>query len=129
MSHQAFIKFYSEYLDSAAGEAARKQFDGIKDKQAFAAKMAQVGAASGFQFSADEVLSVMDASEAKAAKALAAASGELSDEQLAGVVGGASSFQGIPTVNISPSATLTYDLGSLKLPGGAANMSTVMCPW
>lgn len=131
VSHQAFIDFYTNYLESPAGEAARKQLDGIKDKQSFAATMAAVGSSSGFQFSADEVLSVMAASEAKAAKALAAASGELNEEQLDSVVGGTTSVAGIPTVNIAPvsSTSLSYSLGSLKLPGGSSSYSTVMCPW
>jgi len=125
MSHQNFINFYTNYLESPAGEAARKQFDGIKDKQTFAARMSEAGAAAGFQFSTEEVLSVMDASEAKAAKALAEAAGELSDAQLEGVVGGAGSLGSIPTVNIG-SASLSYNLGAL---GSKVSMSTVMCPW
>ena len=133
MSHQAFVEFYGNYLDSAAGEAARKQLDGITDKQSFTARMVAVGAASGFQFTAEEVMSIMEASEAKAAKALAAASGELDEEQLEGVVGGATSLSGLPTVKIG---TVSWDVeknltfgGGLQLPGGTANMSTVMCPW
>lgn len=131
MSHQAFVDFYGKFLDSPAGEAARKQFDGIKDKQTFAARMAQVGGSSGFQFTAEEVLSVMAASEAKAAKALAAASGELNEDQLAGVVGGAGGVPGVPTLSIAPSSlsTLSFNLGSLKLPGGVASGETYMCPW
>ncbi|MBI4694504.1 MAG: hypothetical protein HY749_10830 [Gammaproteobacteria bacterium] len=129
MSHQAFVDFYSKYLDSAAGEAARKQLDGITDKQSFAAKMVAVGASAGFQFTTDEVFSIMEASEAKAAKALAAATGELNEEQLEGVVGGATSLGGVPTVSIGSSFTVKLSPSSYQLPGGAANMSTVMCPW
>ena len=129
MSHQSFVDFYGKFLDSAAGEAARKQLDGITDKQSFTAKMVAVGAASGFQFTAEEVMSIMEASEAKAAKALAAASGELNEEQLDGVVGGATSLGGVPTVNIGASFTVKLSPSSYQLPGGAANMSTVMCPW
>ena len=129
MSHQAFVEFYGNYLDSAAGEAARKQLGGITDKQSFTAKMVAVGAASGFQFTAEEVMSIMEASEAKAAKALAAASGELNEEQLDGVVGGATSLGGVPTVSIGSSFTVKLSPSNYQLPGGAANMSTVMCPW
>ncbi|MBI4694503.1 MAG: hypothetical protein HY749_10825 [Gammaproteobacteria bacterium] len=130
MSQQAFIDFYTKYLDSAAGEAARKQIDGITDKSSFAAKMVAVGAASGFQFTSEEVLAIMEASEAKAAKALAAASGELNEDQLEGVVGGATSFAGVPTVTIGSNTTWKLtSTGGLQLPGGTANMSTVMCPW
>ena len=132
MSQQAFVDFYGTYLDSAAGEAARKQLDGITDKQSFAAKMVAVGANSGFQFTTDEVLAIMEASEAKAAKALAAANGELNEEELDNVVGGAGAINATSTVVIG-----TTDLGlhkpfnpaGLQIPGGAANMSTVMCPW
>ena len=128
MSQQAFVDFYGTYLDSAAGEAARKQLDGIADKQSFAAKMVAVGANSGFQFTTDEVLAIMEASEAKAAKALAAASGELNEEQLEGVVGGATSFAAVPTVNIGSSLSVKLNTANLQIPNGAANMSTVMCP-
>jgi hypothetical protein len=132
MSNQAFVDFYGKYLESPAGEAARKQLDGIKDHNSFAERMVAVGAANGFQFTKDEVLEVMKASEAKAAKALAKASGELSEDQLEGVVGGAGAIGSIPTVSIGNIGSLNLQVklnpANLVAPG-AANMSTVMCPW
>lgn len=124
MSHNAFVDFYTKYLDSPAGEKARAKLDGIKDQAKFCAKMVEAGTAAGFKFTADEVQSVMQASEAKAAKALAQASGELSEDQLEGVVGGAGISASIPMVMIG--SPLSID--KFKLPGGAAQ-NTVMCPW
>ena len=124
MSHQAFVDFYTKYLDSAAGDIARKSFDGLTDQNAICAKMVELGSAAGFTFSADEVRAVMQASEAKAAEALAKASGELSEDQLEGVVGGAGLIASVPLVQIG-----TMSPSNLKLPGGAASFSTVMCPW
>ncbi|MSR13211.1 MAG: hypothetical protein EXR86_01315 [Gammaproteobacteria bacterium] len=122
MSHQAFVDFYTKYLDSAAGEQSRAKLEGIKDHTLFCAKMVELGNAAGFKFIADEVKSVMEASEAKAAKALAKASGELSEDQLEGVVGGAGRATSIPLVNIRPV------VGGLKVDPGKVG-STVMCPW
>lgn len=124
MSHEAFIDFYSNYLDSPAGEKDRARFDGISDRDAFCAAMVEVGAAAGYTFTTSEVMAVMKASEKSAQQALAEAEGdvELTDDALDGVVGGAMSLSSVPVVAIG--GGIRIDPGKL---GGAG--STAMCPW
>ncbi len=125
MSYQAFVDFYENYLNSPEGEALKEKIEAVQDGGEFCTTVAELGQAAGFDFSDEDVRQVMKASEMEAAKALAEASGELSDEQLDEVAGGASlntkSSTDVPTVNISTSPT-NYDVSSYS-------MRTAMCPW
>lgn len=125
MSQQAFVDFYEKYLNSPAGESARSRIDAITDPNEYCMSMAATGKAQGYDFSAEDVREVMKASEIKMAKAVAEASGELSEDQLAGVAGGTmTSYTSIQTVSISTLPKFIspkLDLGTVA--------STVMCPW
>lgn len=121
MSQQAFADFYEKHLNSPEGEAMRAKIDGAKDADEFCATVVETGKAAGFDFSDDDVRQVMKASEAQMAKALAEASGELADDQLESVAGGASFSTSIPTVSIK---TLPSYLDA-----GRLEYRTVMCPW
>ena len=118
MSHQAFVDFYQNFLSSPEGEALRARMEAITDADEFCASVAAAGRASGYEFSEDEVRQVMQASEAKMARDVAAANGE----QLQDVAGGATySFSGIPTVDIR--------LTPKFMDSSQFEYSTVMCPW
>ena len=114
MSHQAFVDFYCGFIDSPAGEAARDELGAICDRQSFAARMVALGASAGFEFTAEEVIAVMDASHARAMKLLAAANGELDEAQLEGVVGGAFTSAAIPTIKLTYKELPTAGLWTLS---------------
>jgi len=124
MSQQTFANFYEKHLNSPEGEALRAKLDAIDDPEGFCAAVVKAGRATGYDFSDDDVRQVMRASEEQLAKALAEASGELSDEEADAVVGGARLSLGstsIPTVNIKTLPTFV-DSGSLST-------KSVVCPW
>jgi len=122
MSYQAFVDFYEKHLNSPAGEALRARIDAVKDGEEFCATVAEAGRAAGFDFSDEDVRQVMRASEEQLARTLVEASGELTDEQLDDVAGGATLYtSSIPTVSIS---TLPTFMGK-KPP----KFKTVVCPW
>ena len=126
MSHQAFVDFYQNFLSSPEGEALRARMEAITDADEFCASVAAAGRASGYEFSEDEVRQVMQASEAKMARDVAAAvdqhEGPRLAEQLQDVAGGATySFSGIPTVDIR--------LTPKFMDSSQFEYSTVMCPW
>ena len=122
MSQQSFVDFYENYLNSPDGEALRAKMEAITDPDEFCASVAAAGTASGYEFNEDDVRQVMRASEAKMAREVAAANGELSDDQLENVAGGATySFASIPTVNIR--------LSTKFIDPGQFEYRTVMCPW
>lgn len=89
MYEKAFVEFYETYLPSPAGADVVSKLEATKDKDEYCAVAVEAGRTAGYEFMRDEVLTVMKASEAKMKKALAAASGELSEEQLDTAVGGA----------------------------------------
>lgn len=124
MSYEAFVDFYEKHLNSPEGEALRAKIDSLTDADEFCAAVVEAGQAAGFDFSDEDVRQVMKASEEQMAKALAEATGELSDEQLDSVAGGASLSLGstsIPTVSIKTYPTFV-DSTSLSA-------KTAMCPW
>ena len=126
MSQQAFADFYEKHLNSPEGEAVRAKLDAIEDPDGFCAAMVEAGSAAGFDLSDDDVRQVMRASEMQLAKALEEASGELSDEEVDSVVGGATlslDERYIPTVNISTSFS-SFDVNSTS-----TSSKTAMCPW
>ncbi len=125
MSKEAFVDFYQNYLNSPKGEGLRAKINGVKNGEEFLAAVTDAGKAAGFNFTQHEAQEVMRASEAQMAKALAEASGELSDEQLEKVAGGATNYlsTSIPTVSLQ-SATLPSYLNPKQF-----EYSTVMCPW
>lgn len=124
MSHESFVDFYSNYLETPAGLAVVAQVEGITDKDVYCAKMVEAGAAAGYEFNARDVRTVMEASEADAAKALAMAEGdaELADDALDAVVGGSGMIARVPVVRFGSV------LGGIS-PGKLAGVETYMCPW
>ena len=129
MSQKSFVEFYETYLPSEKGKDSVAKLKGVKDEAQYCAIAVEAGRAAGFDFTPDDVLKVMKQSEAKKQ-----ASGELSEDQLEGAVGGAIYMSPTPTVNLGsslsigtlPSASPT--LAGLK-PGGIEQQTTVMCPW
>lgn len=91
MSYETFARFFGGFLESPAGEAARKEFAGITDQPTLVARLVAVGQAHGFAFTAEDVLAVLEASAAMASKAGGAQGGELGEDDLMGVVGGLTS--------------------------------------
>jgi hypothetical protein len=125
MSKEAFVDFYENYLNSPSGEELRARINGVKSGEEFLSIVTGAGKTAGFNFTEHEAQEVMRASEAQMAKALAEASGELSDDQLEKVAGGATSYlsSSIPTVSLSTTTTPSY------LDPKQFEYSTVMCPW
>lgn len=119
MSQDAFVDFYENYLNSDQGKADRKVLLDADSEDKFCQAAATRGKAAGFDFSEDEVRSIMKAS------AQAAADGELGDEQLEQVAGGASyAIRKVQIGNIGRFG------GGVKIdPGKLGSISTVMCPW
>jgi predicted ribosomally synthesized peptide with nif11-like leader len=73
-----------QFLDSAVGDPAlENRVATAPDRQAFVAAVVEAGREKGFTFTSDEVISVLNEQGA----------GELSDEQLANVAGGLSTFR------------------------------------
>lgn len=122
MSHQSFVEFYEGFLTGADGEAVKARLEAITDRAEFTAAVVAAGQAAGFDFDESDVGDVMRASEMKLARAVAQANGELEDEALEAVAGGASfAFTSIPTVNIRM-------FGGLINPKELSSR-TIMCPW
>jgi hypothetical protein len=122
MSTEAFVDFYENYLSSPDGEALRDQLQAVQSGEEFLAVATQGGRDAGYEFTEKEAQEVMRASEAQMVKAMAEADGELTEEQLAAVAGGALSFS--PTLSTVRISTMpTY------LDPGKLQFSTVMCPW
>jgi len=124
MSQKSFVEFYETYLPGPKGADALSKLKATKDEKEYVSAAVQAGKAAGYDFSPDDVLSVMKGSEAKKKQA----SGELSDAQLAGAVGGAALPEAGMTVNIGSLAVrqLSPSIGKID-PGAIGN--TVMCPW
>jgi hypothetical protein len=119
MSQEAFVNFYENYLNSDKGKADRQALLDADSEDTFCEVASTRGKAAGFDFSEDEVRSIMRAS------AQAAADGELGDDQLEQVAGGASyAVRKVQIGNIGRFG------GGVKIdPGKMGSISTVMCPW
>ena len=120
MSQDAFVNFYENYLNTPEGADLRDEIDACTDQIEFCEAAVRAGRERGFDFDLDDVRAVMKASEAAVARALAEAEGELSEDELEAVVGGAelSSFA-VPTITIR----------NLEPYRGKLSYNTVMCPW
>lgn len=117
MSHEAFVEFFTKFLDRPEGEAASAEFDGISDPQAFVSRFVEIGAANGYAFTPEEVVAVLQASAARAAQAIGKAEGEMSEDQLSGVVGGVISPAGVIGIEGPPIKSLTAQIWFPKLLG------------
>ena len=124
MSHQAFVDFYQTYLAGPNGADAVARLKAANGKDEYCAVAVEIGRAAGYEFTADEVHAVMTASKAKAEQG----SGELSEEQLEGAVGGAIGMTQptLGTVSIRSLGT-GGSLGGLDK--GINVQSTLMCQW
>lgn len=116
MSHESFAEFFGSVLESPEGESVRRELEGITDQRGFVERLVALGMASGYQFTTEQVVAVLQASAAAAARAIGKASGELDEEQLSGVVGGLLANVTIPTVNLQPS---TFTWKSISLCDGS----------
>jgi hypothetical protein len=111
MAAKDFVKFYSEYLPTKP--ALKKEIDESTDQRAFLSAVLDQGKKAGFNFTEKDVDQVIRAS---------LSSGALSDSQLEGVAGGASTTQ-IPVVRI----TTISSVNNIASRVGNAASGTVMC--
>lgn len=118
MSTANFIKFYAEHLPKHP--ELKATVDNAGTPKEFAAALMQHGKAAGFEFSEDDVEQVLVASLNQHAK------GELNENQLDGVVGGAGGGGArVPTIKVAPVKALVNISPAAK---GANAANTVMCP-
>jgi hypothetical protein len=118
MSQKAFVEFYQTYLPGPKGKAVVSKLKAVKEESEYCTIAVEAGRAAGYDFTADEVRTVMKTSEAKRKQA----SGELSEKQLETAVGGA-----MAPLTVELGASLTDS--ALPMPGPDGRYSTVMCPW
>lgn len=110
MARQSLDAFYNKVLDDAGLQAKLR---GINDADRFVGTMVALGKNEGYEFSPDEVRNAI--AENQAAYNRPAAGGELSDEQLEAVSGGAGGAatragfevggQAVPAINTLPVAS------------------------
>ena len=123
MSQKSFVEFYETYLPGPKGADTVSKLKGAKDEKDYSDIAVQAGKAAGYDFTSEDIRSVMASSVEKKKQA----SGELTESQLAGAVGGAG----------PPATGLTVDIGNIAVrplnPAAAkidlGSISTVMCPW
>ena len=113
MATKDFVQFYNEYLPK--NPAIKKELDEAADQIVFRDAAVAHGKKAGFDFTGEDVNQVMKASNH------AARGGELSENALEGVVGGAGTLTTTPTVQIT-----SVKSSNLKIdPSKFGN--TVMC--
>ena len=126
MAKEDYVKFYEEHVLKTPAIQAKLEGAGGRDEYVKVA-IAE-GSNVGLKFTADEVKSVMAATEQKLGS-------QLSDAQLDGVVGGAGTLspttgQTITVKQIPPIKPATVPGGTTvpQLPGGGA-ANTIGCCW
>jgi hypothetical protein len=111
MSQENFVKFHDDFLNQPANSALRATLDGIKTDNEFISVAIEQGKLHGFDFNADDLKAVIASTESKilgsevaaptvtirsqerinSIQASASPNRELSEQELAGVAGGAMS--------------------------------------
>src|SRR5688572_14077915 len=109
MATNDVVKFYSEYLTQ--NPALKKEIDDSPDKQAFMNAVLTHGKKAGFNFNESELDQVMKASFMKAL-----GGGQLSEDQLDGVVGGVGMMQTSPTIQVTTIKSATQTIDKSQMP-------------
>jgi hypothetical protein len=118
MSKENVVTFYEQHVLKTPSLEA--ELAGAKSREEFATIALAAGSKAGLSFTKEDLGTVMAATERKVG-------GQLSDEQLEGVVGGANTNQAnVPTIQIK---NLPATQKPVVVNPGAVHADTVGCCW
>jgi hypothetical protein len=121
MSKENVVTFYEQHV--LKNDSLKSQLGAAKSRDDFAKIAMEAGSKAGLSFTKDELGAVMEATEKKIG-----GGGQLSDDQLSGVTGGAGTVANptAPTISVK---TLPVVTKPVMISPGQLQADTVGCCW